>query len=329
GFAVAATALMARWWLSRPRRVAMWSAAIVFVVCAAGAVATSEPQRESRSRVTPANGPNVVIIFLDTVRYDAVFDSNGEVKSDLPTLRRFAAESVVFDNAYAAAPWTLPSHLSAVTGLRADQLGVDFSHQQYRQATLTLAQRLRRNGYATSGVIANTFLNPGTGFARGFDSYEYAGGALDVCRSGPGRILDRSWPRFAASICNCSATNVTRRTLRQMATTPEPYFLVVNYMDAHDPYYVERECGDGPTSYARALRCIDQHLAPVIERASRTRRETIIAITSDHGEQFGEHGLTSHGNSLYRELLHVPLMIRTPSRQGRRVGELVSLTNLS
>src|SRR6185295_8401824 len=93
--------------------------------------------------------------------------------------------------------------------------------------------------------------------------------------------------------------------------------------------YVERECGDGPPSYARAIRCIDRHLAAVIDRASRTRRETIIAVTSDHGEQFGEHGLFSHGNSLYRELLHVPLMIRMPSRQGRRISDAVSLAGLS
>jgi len=328
-FGVVATARLSRWWLSRSRRWAMWGAVIVLAVCAAGAAATCGPERESRGRVAATNGPNVIIIFLDTVRYDAVFDGHGEVKKELAALRRLAAESVVYDNAYAAAPWTLPSHLSAVTGLRADQLGVDFSHQQYREAALTLAQKMRRNGYATSGVAGNTFLNAGTGFTRGFDSYEYATGALDVCRSAQGRILDRSWPRFAATICNWSATNVTRRALRQLRTDAEPYLLVINYMDAHDPYYVEPECGDGPPSYAGALRCVDAHLAPILDRAARSKRETIVAVTSDHGEQFGEHGLFSHGNSLYRELLHVPLMIRTASRRPRRIAEPVSLTQLS
>jgi arylsulfatase A-like enzyme len=92
-----------------------------------------------------------------------------------------------------------------------------------------------------------------------------------------------------------------------MVDDERPFFLLLNYMDAHDPYYVERGCeGQG---YAAAIRCLDRRLAPVVGWRS-LRRPTVFVLLSDHGEQFGEHGLVRHGNSLFVQLLHVPLMIR-------------------
>ena len=315
-----------RWWLSKPRRLALTFSIVALVACAIGTAMTARPQ--PRTAASAPGGTNVILIFADTVRYDAVFDADGEVKRDLPALRRLAAEGTVFDAAHAVAPWTLPSHLAAGTGLPYDKLGVDFTHQRYTRSTPTLAERFRRDGYRTSAVISNSFLHEGTGFPRGFDSYEYAPRALDVCRSALGTTLDRTWPRFAATVCNWSATYVTERALLQMDDSAGPYLLVVNYMDAHSPYYVEPGCGGGPPSYAGALRCIDRHLSTILDRAAANRFPTIIAFTADHGEQFGEHDLTGHGNSLYRELLHVPLIIRTPSRTHHRIADPVSLSRL-
>jgi arylsulfatase A-like enzyme len=316
------------WWLSKPRRPALCGAVFALIFCViATAVSGRRPARRP-ARAKASTGTNVILIFADTLRYDAVFDADGEVKRELPALRRLAGESVVFNGAYTAAPWTLPSHLAAVTGLPYDKLGVDFSHQQYTRSVPTLAERFRREGYRTAAVISNSFLNPGTNFPRGFDSYEYSTGALDVCRSAPGAIFDNHWPWFAATVCNWPAEVVTKRTLRQIDDAAGPYFLVVNYMDAHSPYYVEPGCGGGPPSYARAVRCIDRHLSTIINRTATSRFPTVIAFTSDHGEQFGERGLRGHGNSLYRDLLHVPLMIRMPSRTPARVAEPVSLSHL-
>lgn len=79
-------------------------------------------------------------------------------------------------------------------------------------------------------------------------------------------------------------------------------------MDAHDPYYVEKSCGKDQ-GYRAAIRCLDRNLTPIVDWRSQ-RRPTVLAIVGDHGEQFGEHGLLRHGNSLYAQVLHVPLMIR-------------------
>jgi arylsulfatase A-like enzyme len=98
-------------------------------------------------------------------------------------------------------------------------------------------------------------------------------------------------------------------------------------MDAHEPYYVERACG-ADRGYRAAIRCLDRHLAPIVDWRS-PRRPTVLAIVGDHGEQFGEHGLLRHGNSLYVQLLHVPLIIRSAKdSESRTYTEPLSIAAL-
>jgi arylsulfatase A-like enzyme len=260
------------------------------------------------------------------VRYDAVFDASGQVVRDLPTLARLRAGSTAFTRAYSTSPWTLPSHLSAVTGLPAHQVGVSFDSQTYRRPDPTLAERFQRRGYRTAAVISNSFLNAGSGFARGFDTFHQAQAALDLCRTAPGVLVGARWPWFGAAVCNWTASEVTRRALALMDDEDGPFFLTLNYMDAHEPYYVERACGE-PNGYAAALRCLDRSLAPIVDWQS-ARRPTVLAVVGDHGEQFGEHGLRMHGNSLYVQLLHVPLLVRPAERAERTESRPVSIAAL-
>ena len=94
-------------------------------------VASALPPRSAAPATRQADGPNVVLIFLDTVRYDAVFDADGRVHSGLPALARLRAGSIALTRAYSTAPWTLPAHLSALTGLQAYELGVSFDSQEH------------------------------------------------------------------------------------------------------------------------------------------------------------------------------------------------------
>lgn len=288
---------------------------VLLVSFGAGHSATPSPVAPRQ----PSGGPNVIVIFLDTVRYDALFDAQGRVHADLPTLSRLRAESVVFTRAYATSPWTLPSHLSAVTGLPAHELGVSFDAQRYERQAKTLAERFHERGYRTAAVISNSFLNAGSGFERGFETFQQAKAGLDLCRIGPALMADRHWPWFAASVCNWTAGEVTERARALLHDDQGPFFLALNYMDAHDPYYVERGC-DGEPGYAAAIRCLDRNLAPIVDWRSPSR-PTVLAIVGDHGEQFGEHGLQRHGNSLYVQLLHVPFIVRPGSDAGLRTSE--------
>lgn len=311
-------------WTETPRRGAVTA---ILGTAAAALVAIAQPIGPAPPVAQrSASGPNVIVIFLDTVRYDALFDAAGRVHGDLPTLTRVQRESTVFERAYAPASWTLPSHLSALTGLPVHELGVSFDAQVYRRREQTLAERFRERGYRTAAVLSNSFLNAGTGVARGFDTFEQSQTALDVCRTAPGLLADAHWPWFAAAVCNWTASQVTGRARPLLDDEHGPFFLMLNYMDAHDPYYVERSCGE-PDGYRAAIRCLDRQLAPIVDWRS-PRRPTMLAIIGDHGEQFGEHGLERHGNSLYVQLLHVPLMIRGATSADARQSEPVSIAAL-
>ena len=303
--------VLSRWtgpWLARPRRSIAVGVSAALAGCGIVAATPSMTSSTPNNAQAKATDPNVVVIFLDTVRYDAVFDAEGEVHGDLPTFARLRRESTVFTRAYAPSPWTLPSHLSAMTGLPVHELGVSFDSQVYHRSEQTLAERFRQRGYRTAAVISNSFLNEGSGFARGFDVFQQAQAALDICRTAPGLMAETFVPWFAAAVCNWTGSEVTRRARALMTDDERPFFLALNYMDAHDPYYVEGACG-GPSGYRQAVRCLDRHLAPIVEWRS-ARRPTVVAVVGDHGEQFGEHGLVRHGNSLYVQVLHVPLMVR-------------------
>jgi arylsulfatase A-like enzyme len=312
-------------WMGRPRRLT--AGGLIGTTIGLALTATMLPERHATNGARGGgSGPNVIVIFLDTVRYDALFDDEGRAREDLPTVTKVRRESTVFTRAYASAPWTLPSHLSALTGLPAHALGVSFDSQVYRRSDPTLAERFRRRGYRTAAVISNSFLNAGTGVARGFDTFDQAQTGLDLCRTAPGLLADTSWPWFSAAVCNWTASRVTRRGLSLMDDRKGPFFLMLNYMDAHEPYYVEASCG-AAGGYRAAIRCLDRNLAPIVDWRS-PRRPTVLAIVGDHGEQFGEHGLTRHGNSLYVQLLHVPLLIRTADAAPRLRTTPLSIASL-
>src|SRR5262249_28278246 len=219
-------------WMGRPRRAIAYciaGAAVAAAVVAAAPVLRPSSVAARRG----GTGPNVIVIFLDTLRYDAVLDADGRVLDRLPTLARLRGDSTAFTRAYTASPWTLPAHLSAVTGLPAYRLGVSFDSQVYHRTDETLAERFHRRGYRTAAVISNTFLNVGTGFARGFDTFQQAQAGLDLCRTAPGGVADDHWPWFSAAVCNWTGSDVTRRALALMDDEDGPFFLTLNYMDAH------------------------------------------------------------------------------------------------
>jgi hypothetical protein len=319
--------------------------AIVIALALLGAVAALAVVKRPAppGRVAPAAGPNVLLIFADTLRYDAVFRPDGTVRPDLPSLRQLAARSTLYDRAYAASSWTVPSHFAAITGRDAHELDLDFDHQTFAKPVITLAERFRRLGYRTAAVLSNPFLHEASGFARGFDSFEHAARALDLCRAAPYTLLAQVWPRFGGTVCGWSASQVTARAMSAMRDDGAPWFVLLNYMDAHEPSYLEPQCREGAPRrhntilrlqvraeplYHAAVRCLDRSLGVLLRHAETSRRETVVLFTSDHGEHFGERGLVGHGNSLYPELLHVPLIVRNATAAPGRIAAPLSLTAL-
>jgi arylsulfatase A-like enzyme len=316
-----------------------------------------------KSRARPdGDGPNVLLVVLDTVRAIEL-GLYGFKPTTSPNLDAFAAQGVVFDQAFATAPWTAPSHAGLFTGRRVYELSIDW-RVALDGTYPTLAEVLHDAGYATVGAVANTeYASAETGLARGFDHYEdYPRSLTEASRwTGLSRGAVRLWRSLRhqplrALPDRIDAARISRRFLRWLDGHPgRPFFAFLNYFDAHEPYYPpepfwSRHLPDEPRrpravtpgawsmpavitgrrAYDGAIAYLDEQVGALLDslRARRALRETLVVIVGDHGEEFFEHGLMGHGNSLYAQSVRVPLVLVWPGHlPAVRVGAPVSLAS--
>ncbi|HEX7025403.1 MAG TPA: sulfatase, partial [Gemmatimonadales bacterium] len=296
----------------------------------------------------PADRPNVLLIILDTVRAMEL-GVYGMKPTTTEYLDGFARLGVTFDQAFSPAPWTAPSHASMFTGRRVDQLSIDWM-VRLDGTWPTLAEVLGRAGYATAGIVANTeYASAETGLARGFDHYEdYPLSPVEALRwTGLGRALTGGWKAWRHLPAQnrperIDAGRITERFLRWVdRRPPKPFFAFLNFFDAHDPYFppepywsrfvsgeprIPRAVTPGTWSfpavavgrraYQGAIAYLDVEIAALFDslRARRIFDRTLVIVAGDHGEEFFEHGLMGHGNSLYAPSVRVPLIVVWPGR---------------
>lgn len=322
-----------------------------------------------RAAPPPSGVPNIVFITLDTVRADHL-SSYGYDRPTTPNLDRFARTGVLFENAIAPTSWTLASHASMFTGLLPQQHGAD-SAVPLPSGPRTMANVLRSQGYDTAGFAANLlYMQKGWGIARGFDTY--ADNSVSLRHNlgemafGIGAIqpLYQHFYRFDY-FGRQSAYQINQRVFRWFRRRPQsPFFVFINYFDAHEPYLVPGPFNHrfGKMSMASAHKLLAFSASSrkflVLSRQSRNSiidgydnslaylddqvgnllkffhqtpewRNTIFIITSDHGDEFGGHGSYDHGRNLYRAVLHVPLIIAGPGiPKGVRVSHIVATREL-
>ena len=348
---------------------AMVAAALIVMGGAFLAARFAESRELAALPQPPAKRPNVLLIVLDTQRAD-VLSSYGYHRVTTPHLDSLAAEGVLFERAFATSSWTLPTHVSLFTGLLGFQHGVaDGPRRLFRPGPVTLAEMLRREGYATAGFVANIYwTGRHTGLARGFAHYEDYYGT-------PGDALYRATiiREFATVqqmlgaidvVGRKRASHVNREVLGWMGRVKgRPFFAFLNYFDVHAPYLPPKpfagrfgvlrpefqakrlEIGNqvkrpqAPEQiaykmdrYQEAMLYLDDHLGKLFAEMKRrgVLDNTIVIVTADHGEHFGEHGIIEHGASLYTQETRVPLIIRFPGRipAGMRVAAPVSVANI-
>ncbi|HXE57981.1 MAG TPA: sulfatase-like hydrolase/transferase [Gemmatimonadales bacterium] len=337
-------------WLGRlATRALPWGGAgwVAITTLVLGGGAWAERLALDRLPTAPGGAPNVLLIILDTVRA-ASMSLYGYRKPTTPELARWFADGVVFQRAMSTAPWTLPSHASFFTGRYPFELDVDWLvplDDRYP----TLAEVLAGRGYATGGFVANHYYTTReSGLARGFIHYDdYPRSAREIVRNSvPGQLLAQ-WRRSGRirydreRITERRGAAALNRRLLDWLDRQEgrPFFAFVNYFDAHRPYLAPAELkarfvDSVPLrgEYDAAIRSIDRELGALFAELERrgVLRNTLVIVASDHGELFGEHGMTGHGNSLYRPVLRVPLLLRLPGRVpgGVRVVARVTLRDL-
>jgi arylsulfatase A-like enzyme len=261
---------------------------------------------------------NVVLITLDTTRADRL-PAYGFQGVSTPALDRLAAEGIVFEDAVAQVPLTLPSHASMLTGRWPGKHGIrDNADAALAPAELTLAEVLAERGVRTSAFVASVVLQSGRGLEQGFGTY------VDVPKGlcGPGTLQRQRRPGNA--VVDDALAWIDHNAER-------PFFTWVHLYDAHRPYYVP----DAQTTrygdpYLDAIAFQDSQIARIVA-ALESRRlldKTIVVVAADHGESLGEHGEDGHGIFLYESTLRVPLIMRVPDFRPRRVTSTVRLVDL-
>ena len=271
--------------------------------------------------VEPPSGrtstPNLVLITLDTTRADRL-GPYGYSGVQTPVLDRLAAEGVVFDRAITAAPLTLPAHTSIMSGLYPPRHGVrDNGGFFVRDDTVTLAERLREQGYRTGAFVGAYVLDGRWGLNQGFDTYH---DHFDVSSV--------STPSLAA--VERPGNEVADQAIAWLGeTAAPPFFAWIHFFDPHSPYRAPEPYGRlyARQPYLGEIAFADAQIGRVVAFLEQRRLldNSVVVVVGDHGESLGEHGEGTHGFFVYEATTRVPLIIRTAVEQvhTKRVGTVV------
>jgi arylsulfatase A-like enzyme len=350
------------------RRTAIPLALAVIGVAAARPVTHWRAERQALSELPEgrAGAPNLLLIILDTVRASSL-GLYGYERETSPGLTRRARAGVTFERALSPAPWTLPSHASALTGVYPHDLRADWS-VPVEAEPWTLAEALAERGYLTGGFVANrVYASRFTGLDRGFAHYDDGVtrpsefiNSVSLGQTLGGLKWLRRLTGYHESLGRKPAHVVSDEFLGwQAGVGGRPFFAFLNFFDAHDPYLPPGEfaqefvTGPRPCDHAsidsQQMRtreelqgCVDAYDASILALDARLEElflelerrgaleNTLVIVTSDHGEEFGEKGVVQHGRSLNLASVHVPLVLILPGRvpAGHRVEQPVSLRDL-
>jgi tetratricopeptide (TPR) repeat protein len=289
-------------------------ATLIAAVVALGVVSCSKdapPGAPAAGTATSAPvKPNLVLITLEATRADHL-GCYGNPQAQTPALDRLAHEGAFFSRATAVAPLTLPSTASILTGLYPPQHRLRGT-AGYFFANTTLAEHLKKQGYATAASVGARILAGDLGFSRGFDSYAES----------------RNAPRSAAVVIDDAIEAVKGMKGR-------PFFLWVQLDDPRAPYEPPSDYRTRFANrlYAGEIAWADAQLQRLFDHlnASGLHDDTLVVATADHGESLGEHGEETHGLFLYDSTLKVPMIVRYPPRiaAGTKFDGLVSGVDLA
>ena len=271
-------------------------------------------------RGTGDGPPNLLLITVDTLRADRI-GAYGHGPAATPAMDRLAAEGTRMDQALSHVPMTLPSHASMMTGRLPIHTGVrNNGTYVLAEDELTLAEQLSNRGYVTGAALSAFVLLKKFGLAQGFSTYDDSLAQDEILRA-----LDTEIPadRVLAK---------WRQWLKQHPPGSKPFFYWAHFYDPHLPYAPPepyRSELDDP--YDGEVAFVDAQIGEMLVDLEQLGLldSTLIVLTSDHGEAFGEHGEQGHGLTAYHHVLRVPLILAGPGVEaGSVVGSRVGLVDL-
>lgn len=338
--------------------------------------------------------PNIIIIVADTMRLDALSVYNNKINT--PAVDLFSRNSIIYNNAIAPAPWTIPSHASLFTGKYASEhkiheseeikifdLNISMNYNKFP----TIAEKLNKEGYNILGISANANIVPGSGFDKGFNNFYYSKNVYYniiknyLMRNNNIISADKIWTgqkklEVLKTLLKEDGLNGLKRLYNlgslfknkydgfyydkggydtvdhiENSSFKSPFFLFLNFMEMHEPYIK-----DGPNiGTVKGLKSLFGYININTKTKSNIRKRyfqrsiifdyyfgrlirflkynniydnTLIILTSDHGQQLYENNYYGHGIYLTDELIRIPLIIKYPGNMHSVDNDVISLTDL-
>ena len=317
--------------LGIPAAVAFGVAATIMLGSSSALVDADVAEPVAARTDAPAAGYNIVLISIDSLRADHL-SAYGYERDTSPTIKALGDQGVLCRNNSSTTAWTLPGHMSILTGRTLLGHGVVSDDRMLTSDVPTLAEALKAGGYTTGAVVSAPYVEARYGFSRGFDHYDDQ--TIQFATHGAS-YKEVTAPKLQETAAHWLASNADRK-----------FFLFLHYWDVHydykpgppydtmfDPDYdgdidgenfyfnsrVNRHMDERDLDHVLALydgeiRLVDDHLAKLRSKLDElgVGDRTIIVVTSDHGDEFFEHGRKGHHRSLYDEILRVPLVIYVP-----------------
>jgi len=309
--------------------------------------------------------PNIFVFLIDALRADRLDQEIGG-KPLAPFLHSLRAQSINFERAYAAAPWTMPSLASLWTARYPSQHQVQSFHAVLPASEVTLAEQLKQAGYRTGAFDSNILVNPAAGFAQGFDFYGvWAPATAEETK----RIGKTRAPLLHQKLGAWLDKNATvTQTAAASESNPTPLFVYMHYLETHVPFTpprerVERILDARPNAaekraaldgigwnllavprdqtgiwqslledlYDAEVATIDADLEGLFKELQRRHLldNAIVVVTSDHGEGWGENAFYGHGRALYEPVIRVPLFFWGTDLAPQSVQTRVSLVDVA
>ena len=335
--------------------------------------------------------PNIIIIVADTMRLDALSVYNNKINT--PAVDLFSRNSIIYNNAIAPAPWTIPSHASLFTGKYASEhkiheseeikifdLNISMNYNKFP----TIAEKLNKEGYNILGISANANIVPGSGFDKGFNNFYYSKNVYYniiknyLMRNNNIISADKIWTgqkklEVLKTLLKEDGLNGLKRLYNlgslfknkydgfyydkggydtvdhiENSSFKSPFFLFLNFMEMHEPYMRNEPSGLKPfingqnitintktksnirKRYFQRSIIFDYYFGRLIRflKYNNIYDNTLIILTSDHGQQLYENNYYGHGIYLTDELIRIPLIIKYPGNMHSVDNDVISLTDL-
>ena len=271
---------------------------------------------------------NLVLVTIDTLRADHV-GAYGYTRARTPAIDALAAGGTLFERAYAAAPITLPSHATLLTGRYPPGHGARDNGMHVSVTVPTLATELRARGVGTAAFVAAFPLDHQFGLNRGFDVYSDR-----LPRGADGRLANErpAWQVIDEAIAWLTSQSAIGTAHSAIRTPQSAFFLWVHLFEPHAPYGDPASAAARPVldRYDDEIAIADREIARLVAALAPALGDTLIVLAGDHGEAFGEHGEYAHSLFVYDTTLRVPLVMSGPGvRRGARVTDPVTLADVA